>query len=79
MCERQTHGLSVHEITRPKLAADRQIEKSKISAPARHLQADTDRPDLFELERRFLTDKLSFVPGFANGRRAVNVFHGWLP
>jgi hypothetical protein len=37
------------------------------------------RPDLFEFERRFLTYELSFVPGFANGRHALSVFHGWLP
>jgi len=37
----------------PKLAVDRQIEESKVSAPTHHLQANTDRPDLFEFEWDF--------------------------
>jgi hypothetical protein len=41
-------------------------------------QANPDCPDLLELERRFLTYELSFVPRFANGRWTVRVFHGWL-
>jgi hypothetical protein len=56
------HGLTVadiaylqlHEIACSKLAVDCQIEKSKFPAPVRHLQAHTDRPDLFELKWGFL-------------------------
>jgi hypothetical protein len=68
-----------HQVTGSKLAVDGEVEQRQLAATVGELQADSDRPDLFELKRRFLTYKLSFVPGFANGRRAVNVFHGWLP
>jgi hypothetical protein len=82
-----SHGASVadvsdaqlDQVTRSKLAVDGEVEQRQITVTTSELQADPDRLDLFELERRFLSYELSFVPGFANGRRAVSVFHGWLP
>jgi hypothetical protein len=65
------HGLTVadvaylqlDEITCSKLAVDRQIEKSKISAPARNLQAHTDRPDLLSLNAVFWPTSLRLFQG----------------
>jgi hypothetical protein len=62
-----------------KLVVDGWVEQRQIAVTTGELQADPDRPDFFELERCFLTDECSFVPGFSNGRRAVGVFHGRLP
>jgi hypothetical protein len=46
--------LQLYEIACSKFAVDCQIEKSKLPASPRHLQAHTDRPDLFELKWGFL-------------------------
>jgi hypothetical protein len=65
------------QVTGSKLAVDGKVEERQLAVTVGELKADPDRPDLFELKRRFLTYKLSLVPGFANGRRAVSVFP-WL-
>ena len=66
------------QIAGSKLAVDGKVEQRQISVTTCELQANPDCPDLLELERRFLTYELSFVPRFANSRCAVRVFHGWL-
>jgi hypothetical protein len=66
------------QVTGSKLAVDGEVEQRQLAATVGELQAHPDRPDLFELERRLLAYKLSLVPGFANGRRALNLFHDWL-
>src|ERR1700736_2276762 len=67
------------QVTGSKLAVDGEVEQRQLAVTIGELQADPNRPDLFELKRRFLTYKLSLVPGCANGCRAVNVFHGLAP
>jgi hypothetical protein len=42
-----------------------QVEEREISHLPFHLQADTQRPDVFHLERRLLPDDLALVPRFA--------------
>jgi hypothetical protein len=46
-----------------KLAVDGQVEQRQITVTTGELQADPDRPDLFELERRFLTYELPLFQG----------------
>src|SRR5205823_10095966 len=50
------------EVAGAQLAVDTQIEKGKLAQPALHLQANSDCPDLLQLERGFLTDRLALVP-----------------
>jgi hypothetical protein len=54
-----------HEVTGAKLAIDRQVEESQFPASARHLQTDSNRPNLFEFERCLLANQLALVPGLA--------------
>jgi hypothetical protein len=65
-----------NQVAGSKLTIDSETEQRKLAETVGELQPDPDGPDLFELKRRFLTYKLSLVPGFANDRRAVTVFHG---
>jgi len=58
------------QVTGSKLAVDGEVEQRQLAVTIGELQADPNRPDLFELKRRFLTYKLSPVPGFANGCRS---------
>src|ERR1700684_2850620 len=64
------------EVAGSKLAVDGEVEQRQLAATVGELQADSNRPDLFEFQQCFLTDEPSLVPGFANGSRAM--FHGWL-
>ena len=53
-----------HQIASAELAVDAEVEQCKLSQAFLHLQANSDCPDLFELERCFLTDELALVPCF---------------
>jgi hypothetical protein len=53
------------------------LNSASFAATVGELQADPNRPFLFEFKRCLLTDEPSLVPGFANGSGAT--FHGWLP
>ena len=53
------------EITAPELAVDRQIEHRKIAPALFHFRADSDRPNVFRLQRTLLADQAPFVPGIA--------------
>jgi hypothetical protein len=57
----------LYEITGPKFAVYRQIEQGEFSAPIGELQAHAYGPDLFELERRLLTNELALIPGRSGG------------
>jgi hypothetical protein len=67
------HDLTVADVSNPKLyevasskfAVDCQVEECQFPASVRHLQTDADRPNLFELERCLLSNKLALVPGLA--------------
>src|SRR4051812_37605807 len=52
------------EVAASQLAVDAQIEERKLAHAAFHLQADSKRPDLVDLERRLLPNDLSLVPRF---------------
>ena len=43
-----------HEVASPQLAVDSQVEQGEFAATVCDLEADSDRPDLFELERGLL-------------------------
>jgi hypothetical protein len=54
-----------HEVTPPKLSVDGKVESRKLSSTVGKLQANSDRPNFFQLEWGLLANKLAFVPGFA--------------
>ena len=49
----------------PEFAVDSQVEECKLAHPVLHLEADSERPDILELERRLLADDLALVPWLA--------------
>jgi hypothetical protein len=48
--------LEAGEIAATQLAVDPKVEEGKFAHPVFHPQADSEGPDVFELERRLLTD-----------------------
>ena len=63
---------SFHQITGSRFAVDRQIEQHKFAGSVFDLQADSNRPDILQLQRRLLSDEFPFIPGYMR-RRGVNV------
>jgi len=57
--------LEADEVAAAKLAVDSQIEEGELAHPALHLQANTEGPDVLELERCLPTDDLALVPRLA--------------
>jgi len=55
----------LHEVTAAKFAIYAEVEQRKISSAALYLEPDADGPDVLNLERRLLPDKLSLVPRLA--------------
>jgi hypothetical protein len=51
-----------NKIAAPKFAIDRQVEQREILWPTGKLEPNPDRPDLRQLQRRFLTDESPLVP-----------------
>jgi hypothetical protein len=51
------------KVTASQLAIDCQVEESKVSPMFGKLQTDSDRPNFTQLERKFLPDKTSLIPG----------------
>lgn len=63
--------LHFDQIATAKLAVDGQIEQHEIAMVLGQFQSNSDRPDMLWLQRAFLTDDATFVPGrakCANGR-----------
>jgi len=68
------------QIAPPQLAVDRQVEQRKVAQGLRELQSYADGPDLLQLQRRFLANKLPLVPGVAlDGVRGGGRVHDELP
>ena len=57
------HDLKPDEIAASQLAVNGQIEQSKVSGAAGQLEANSNRPDLMQLQWRLLPDQLALVPG----------------
>ena len=51
-----------YQITRAQFTVDAEVEHRQLSQPSLHLEANSNRPDLLELERHLLADQLTFVP-----------------
>jgi hypothetical protein len=51
------------QVAAAQLAVDREVEKSEVAQPLGELQADPDRPDLADLQRRLRAGQLALVPG----------------
>lgn len=52
------------QVTAAELAVDIEIEQRQISDALIELKVNADRPDVFELQGRPLTDELAFVSRF---------------
>ena len=63
-----------HEIARPELAVDCEVEERELAGVLLQLKPDSDRPDLALLERCFLANKSAFVPRDMVQRRVINRF-----
>jgi hypothetical protein len=61
----------VHQIAAAQLAVDGEVEHSQLANLLVELEMYPDGPDVFLLERWFLTNQLAFVPRFM----VSNVFH----
>jgi hypothetical protein len=57
--------LQSDEIAPTQLAVDAQVEERELAHPVLHLETDTERPDVLELERGLLPDDLALVPRLA--------------
>ena len=53
------------EVAAAQLAVDAEVEQGEFAHPSLHLEADAQRPDVLELERRLLPDELALVPRLA--------------
>ena len=62
---RDVADTQIHEIAAARLTIDGQVEQGEIADGMGILQVDSDRPDIFWLQRWLLADELSLVPGFA--------------
>jgi hypothetical protein len=63
--ERDVAYSKTDEIAAAKLAIDSQVEHREIADGIRILKVDSDRPNIFRLERWFLADELALVPSVA--------------
>jgi hypothetical protein len=70
--------LQAHEVAAAKLAVDSQVEECELTHPVFHLKADSERPDVLDLERCFLANDLALVPRFAMNGVGCG-FHDGLP
>ena len=52
------------EIAAAQLAVDREVEQGEVALSPLKLKPDPDRPDLLRLERAFLANQATLVPGF---------------
>jgi hypothetical protein len=65
------HGAAVRDIAdaqrdqvaATQLAVDREVEEREVTEPLRQLQANPDRPDLADLQRRLRAGQFAPVPG----------------
>src|SRR5215469_11526019 len=64
-----------HEIARPELAIDREIEECKFTGVSLQLKPNPYCPDLALLERCLLAHKFALVPGDMVHRRVIDRFH----
>ncbi len=51
--------LEADELTSAQLAVDPEVEEGELAYAVFHLQADSKRPDVLDLERRLLADDLA--------------------
>jgi hypothetical protein len=70
--------LESDEIASAQLAVDAQVEQREFAYATHHLEADAERPDVFELEGRLLSDDLFLVPRLARSGVSCG-FHDGLP
>ena len=61
------NDLHPNQVTAPQFAVDRHVEEREIAVVLREFKPDTDRPDVFWLQRALLADDPALVPGRAAG------------
>ena len=54
----------LHQITAAQFAVDRHVEQCKVAMVLGQFKSNSDRLDVFGLERTFLADDAPFVPGW---------------
>jgi hypothetical protein len=67
-------NLQLEQVAGPQLAVDAKIEEGQFPCSTEDLEPDPDSPNLFEFERRLLTDNFAFVPRSGNNRHP-NLIH----
>ena len=63
--------LEFHKIAAAQLAVDSEIKKCELADPVLHLQTNSERPDVLELERRLLADAAR-TPGTSRSSSATS-------
>jgi hypothetical protein len=66
------------EVAATQFAVDAEVEQRELSDTVRHLEANSQRPDVLQLERRLLANDLALVPWRAR-RGHLGVLHDGLP
>src|ERR1019366_4743830 len=56
-----------HQVASPQFAVDSKIEQCEVPTTTCNLKANTNRPNLFEFERRLLAHELAFIPRYVTG------------
>ena len=57
--------LEADEVAPAELAVNSQVEESELAHPVFHLEPDSKRPEVLDLEGRLLSDDLALVPWLA--------------
>jgi hypothetical protein len=70
--------LQGNQVAAAQLAVDPDVEEGQLADPAFHLEANAQRPDVFQLERCLLSNDLALVPRRVVDRSACS-FHDGLP
>jgi hypothetical protein len=56
-----------HQVESPQFAVDSKIEQCEVPTTTCNLKGNTNRPNLFEFERRLLAHELAFIPRYVTG------------
>ena len=69
----------LHQITGPQFAVDRKIEQGKLACSFSDLEADSNRPDILQLQGRLLLNGFSLIPGRMLPYSVTGLLHDGLP
>jgi hypothetical protein len=69
----------LHQITGSQFAVDRKIEQGKLTRSFSDLEANSNRPDILQLQGHLLPNEFSFIPGCMLLRSVNGLLHDGLP